>query len=214
MSENKTMTDDINRTVDGQRKVIVSEFLSLDGVMQAPGGPDEDREGGFEHGGWQMQYFDEIYGDTVSEGISTSDALLLGRKTYEIFAAYWPTADEEVSADFADVMNSIDKYVASRTLDAVEWQNSTLLEGDVAEAVAELKQQSGQDIRVIGSGELVQTLMEHDLVDEYQLMIHPLVLGGGKRLFRDGSKKTNLQLVDTETTGTGVVILHYETERE
>lgn len=214
MSENETMTDNISQTGGGQRKVIVSEFLSLDGIMQAPGGPDEDRDGGFEHGGWQMQYFDEVYGDTVSEGISTSDALLLGRKTYEIFAAYWPTADEEVSADFADVMNSIDKYVASRTLDTVEWQNSTLLEGDVAEGVAELKQQSGQDIRVIGSGELVQTLMEHNLVDEYQLMIHPLVLGGGKRLFRDGSKKTNLQLVDTKTTGTGVVILHYQTERE
>ena len=182
--------------------------------MQAPGGPDEDRDGGFEHGGWQMQYFDEVYGDIVFEGISTSDALLLGRKTYEIFAAYWPTAtDEEVSADFADVMNSIDKYVASRTLDAVEWQNSTLLEGDVAEAVAELKQQSGQDIRVIGSGELVQTLMEHHLVDEYQLMIHPLVLGGGKRLFRDGSEKIDLHLVDTKTTGTGVVMLHYRTDK-
>ena len=191
MSENETPTDDINRTGDGQRKVIVSEFLSLDGVMQAPGGPDEDRECGFEHGGWQMQYSDEVYADTVSEGISTSDALLLGRKTYEIFAAYWPTAKDEEDladiadfADFADLMNSIDKYVASRTLDGVEWQNSTLLEGDVAEAVAELKEQSGQDIRVIGSGELVQTLMKHDLVDEYQLMIHPLVLGGGKRLFR------------------------------
>jgi dihydrofolate reductase len=214
MNENETMIDGTSRTGNGQRKVIVSEFLSLDGVMQAPGGPDENREGGFEHGGWQMQYLDEVYTDTVSEGISSSDALLLGRKTYEIFAAYWPTADEEVSADFADVMNSIDKYVASRTLDTVEWQNSTLLEGDVAEAVAELKQQSGRDIRVIGSGELVQTLMEHDLVDDYQLMIHPLVLGGGKRLFRDGSKKTNLQLVDTKTTGTGVAILHYQTERK
>ncbi|MFH5800512.1 hypothetical protein [Haladaptatus sp. CMAA 1911] len=110
MSENETITDDINRTVDRQRKVIVSEFLSVDGVMQAPGGPDEDRNGGFEHGGWQMQYFDGVSVDTVSDGISTSDALLLGRKTYEIFAAYWPTAtDEEVSTDFADVMNSIDK---------------------------------------------------------------------------------------------------------
>ncbi|WP_435158311.1 dihydrofolate reductase family protein [Haladaptatus sp. DFWS20] len=215
MSANETMTDDISRTGDGQRKVIVSEFLSLDGVMQAPGGSDEDREGGFEHGGWQMQYFDEVYGDTVSEGIFTSDALLLGRKTYEIFAAYWPTAtDEEVSGGFANLMNSIDKYVASRTLDTVEWQNSTLFKGDVAEAVARLKEQSGQDIRVIGSGELVQTLMEHDLVDEYQLMIHPLVLGGGKRLFKDGSKKNDLQLVDTKTTGTGVAILHYQTERE
>ena len=188
------------------RDVIVSEFLSLDGVMQAPGDSDEDREGGFEHGGWQLPYFDEISADAVIEGLTSSDALLLGRNTYEIFAAYWPTADEE---EFADLMNGIDKYVASRTLDEVDWQNSTLLDGDVETAVAELKEQSGEDIQVIGSGELVQTLIQHDLVDKYQLMIYPLVLGSGKRLFRDGSKRTDLQLVDTKTTGTGVMILTY-----
>ncbi|WP_254532834.1 dihydrofolate reductase family protein [Natrinema gelatinilyticum] len=190
------------------RDLIVSEFLTVDGVMQAPGGPDEDREGGFEHGGWQQPYVDEIFAEAISEGIATSDALLLGRKTYEIFAGYWPTATDE--GEFADMMNSIDKYVASRTLDAVEWQNSTLLEGDVAEAVAELKRQPGGDIRVIGSGELVQTLMAHDLVDEYQLMIHPLVLGSGKQLFRESSKRTDLELVDTKTTTTGVVMLYYQ----
>lgn len=189
------------------RNIIVSEFLTLDGVIQAPGGPDEDREGGFEHGGWQWPYFDEDYADTVKDGLSSSDALLLGRKTYEIFAEYWPTATDE---EFADVMNSIDKFVASRTLDDVEWQNSTLLEGDAADAVAELKKQPGEDIRVIGSGELVQTLMQHDLVDEYQLMVHPLILGSGKRLFREGGERTDLELVDTKTTGTGVVIFHYQ----
>lgn len=190
------------------RNIIVSEMLTLDGVMQAPGGPDEDREGGFEQGGWVWPYFHEGYADTVEDGLSSSDALLLGRKTYEIFAAYWPTATDE--AELADLMNSIDKYVASRTLDEVEWQNSTLLEGEVETAVTELKEQPGEDIRVIGSGKLVQTLMQHDLVDEYQLMIHPLVLGSGKRLFGDESTQTDLQLVDMETTGTGVVVLTYE----
>lgn len=194
------------------RNIIVSEMLTLDGVMQAPGGPDEDREGGFEQGGWVWPYFDEVFADAVEDGLSSSDALLLGRKTYEIFAAYWPTATDEV--ELADLMNSIDKYVASRTLDEVEWQNSTLLEGDVETTVAELKEKPGEDIRVMGSGELVQTLMQHDLVDEYQLMITPLVLGSGKRLFGDESKQTDLQLVDTETAGTSVVVLIYEPAEE
>ncbi len=183
-------------------------MLTLDGVMQAPGGPDEDREGGFEQGGWVWPYFDEVFADAVEDGLSSSDVLLLGRKTYEIFAAYWPTATDD--EDLADLMNSIDKYVSSRTLDEVEWQNSTLLEGDVETAVVELKEKPGGDIRVIGSGDLVQTLMQHDLVDEYQLTITPLVLGSGKRLFGDESKQTDLQLVDTETTETGVVVLVYE----
>ncbi|WP_266082366.1 dihydrofolate reductase family protein [Haladaptatus caseinilyticus] len=193
------------------RNVIVGEFLTLDGVMQAPGGPDEDAEGGFEHGGWQMPYIDEVFEESVSEGIATSDAFLLGRKTYEIFAAYWPTATND--GEFADLMNDIDKYVASRTLEEVEWENSTLLEGDAAEAVAELKRQPGGDLRVFGSGEFVQTLMEHDLVDEYQLMIHPLILGSGKRLFRQGDERIDLELLDTKTTGTGVVILRYRVDR-
>lgn len=193
------------------RNLVVGEFLTVDGVMQAPGLPDEDTEGGFEHGGWQRPYFDEIFAEVVSEGIATSDALLLGRKTYEIFAAYWPTATEE--GEFADMMNSIPKYVASRTLDEVEWQNSTLLEGDVPRAVAVLKDQPGGDIRVIGSGELVQTLMAYDLVDEYHLGIHPLILGNGKRLFREDGERANLQLEDSTTTGTGVVMLQFRVDR-
>lgn len=195
------------------RKVVVSEFLSLDGVMQAPGGPEEDTEGGFAHGGWQMPYFDEVAGNAVSEGIAATDAFLLGRKTYEIFAAYWPSADaEETEEEFVNTMNRMTKYVASETLDEVEWQNSTLIKGDVAEEVATLKQQSGKNIQVMGSGDLVQTLMQHDLVDEYQLMIHPVVLGSGKRLFRDASDTTALRLVNTKTTTTGVIILTYQSE--
>lgn len=200
-----------NHTDETTRRVIVSEFLSLDGTMQA----DEDRDREFEHGGWQLPYYDDVYEDAV---LSSSDALLLGRKTYEVFAAYWPTATEEEefadmtndSDKLADLMNNSEKFVASRTLDEVEWQNSTLLEGDAAEAVAELKRQTGGDLRVMGSGELVQTLMQHDLVDQYQLMIHPLILGSGKRLFREGNKRTDLELLDTKTTGTGVVILTYQ----
>lgn len=189
------------------RKLVVSEFLTLDGVMQAPGAPDEDTEGGFEHGGWQVPYFDGV-DPAVADGLSAADALVLGRKTYEIFASYWPTASED--EPFTERMNSIDKYVASRTLDAVDWQNSTLLEGDVADAVAELKQEPGGDLVVFGSGELVQTLVANDLVDEYQLMVHPLVLGTGKRLFTDESVPTDLKLVETETTDSGVVDLTYE----
>ncbi len=193
------------------RKVIVSEFLSLDGVMQAPGGPEEDTEGGFAHGGWQMPYSDEVLGTAVLEGMAAADAFLLGRKTYEIFAAYWPSSDDE---EFADTMNGMAKFVASETLDDVEWQNSTLIEGDVAEGVARLKQQPGKNIQVIGSGDLARTLMQHDLVDEYQLMIHPVVLGSGKRLFGKASDTTALRLVETRTTTTGVVILTYQPEEK
>jgi dihydrofolate reductase len=157
------------------RKVIVTEFLSLDGVMQSPGYPDEDREGGFEHGGWQQPYFDEMFGEAVTEGFSTTDGLLLGRKTYEIFAAHWPNAPQD--DPIAPTINGFDKFVASNSLDEVEWVNSSLIKGDLVEEVTKLKQQPGKDLRVIGSGELVRTLMDADLVDEYQLMIHPIVLG-------------------------------------
>jgi dihydrofolate reductase len=193
------------------RDLNVISFLTLDGVMQAPGGPDEDREDEFEHGGWQMPYFDDE-DPTVAEWLAAADALVLGRKTYEIFASYWPTASE--NNPFAEPMNSIQKYVASRTLDAVDWQNSTLLEGEVTNAVRDLKQKSGGNLLVFGSGELVQTLMADGLVDEYQLMVHPLVLGTGKRLFREGGARTNLELVDTSTTGNGVVILYYRTAHQ
>jgi dihydrofolate reductase len=191
------------------RKVIVSEFLTLDGVMQAPGGSDEDREGGFEHGGWQMPYFDEVAGSAVDEGFRTAGGLLLGRKTYEIFAAYWP--NQPADDPFVGTMNSLPKFVASRTLEEpLEWENSTLLKGDVAKEVAKLKEEPGGSLQVIGSGDFAQTLMQNDLVDEYALMVHPLVLGSGKRLFKDGAVKIPLRLVDTKTSGTGVLVLTYE----
>jgi dihydrofolate reductase len=190
-------------------RVVVSTFLSLDGVMQAPGGSDEDRSGGFEHGGWQMPYFDEVGGQAVGQGFATTDGLLLGRKTYEIFAAYWP--NQPADDPFAAAMNGMQKYVASRTLqEPLQWSNSTLLKGNVVEEVNKLKEQPGKDLQVIGSGEFAQTLIGNDLVDEYRLMVHPIVLGTGKRLFRDGSKKTALRLVDSTTTTTGVLILTYQ----
>lgn len=190
------------------RSVIVNEFLTLDGVMQAPGNPEEDRSGGFEHGGWQLPYFDEAMGSAISEGMATSGGFLLGRRTYEILSAFWPNQPAE--DPFAAAMNSLPKHVVSTTLDEpLKWQNATLLKGDAAEAVAELKRQPGKDLQVIGSGELVQTLIQHDLVDEYRLMVHPLVLGSGRRLFRDGTTRTPLQLIGTRTTGTGVVVLTY-----
>lgn len=195
------------------RKIIVSEFLTLDGVMQAPGGPDEDRSGGFEHGGWQQPYFDDIDAKVVIQGLTEAGAFLLGRRTYEIFAAYWPTAPEEAQA-FADPLNNLPKFVVSKTLrEPLAWNNSTLIAGDVANEIAHLKRQPGNDIMVIGSGELAQMLMKHDLVDEYRLMIHPLVLGSGKRLFRDGGSKQTLRLLDFKTTSKGVIILKYKTEK-
>jgi len=195
------------------RKIIVSEFLTLDDVMQAPGGPDEDRSGGFEHGGWMLPYMDDILAKAVIQGLTEAGAFLLGRRTYEIFAAYWPTAPEEVQA-FADPLNSLPKFVVSKTLrEPLAWNNSILIAGDVVKEVAKLKRQSGNDIRVIGSGELVQTLMKHDLVDEYDLMIHPLVLGSGKHLFREGGSKQTLRLLDFKTTSKGVIILEYKTEK-
>jgi dihydrofolate reductase len=188
--------------------LIVSEFLSLDGVLQAPGDPDEDRSGGFEHGGWQMPYLDEAAGSAIAEGMAAAGGFLLGRRTYELFAAFWPSQPDD--DPIAATLNSLPKYVASTTLEGpLEWRNATLLQGDVAEAVAKLKQQSGKDLQVIGSGELAQTLMRQDLVDEYRLMIHPLVLGSGRRLFRDGNPRATLRLIDTKTTTTGVLILTY-----
>ena len=182
------------------RNLIVSEFLSLDGVMQAPGAPDEDRRGGFEHGGWQMSYFDEVFGKAITEGIAEAGGFVLGRKTYAIFAGYWPTAPAQEQA-VAEPLNRLPKFVASRTL--------TLLAGDVAEEVNKLKQSPGKDLLVIGSGDLVQTLIRHDLVDEYRLMIHPVVLGTGARLFRDRNAKRSLTLVDATTSSTGVLIATY-----
>lgn len=189
------------------RMLRVIEFLSLDGVMQSPGAADEDTEGGFQHGGWQRPYFDDVLGATAAEGMAETDAYLFGRKTYEKMAAYWPTAPDD--DQYGRHMNSTPKYVASRTLQDVEWQNSTLITGDVSEEVARLKQQPGKNIAVLGSADLVQTLLEHDLVDEFFLAVYPLVLGSGKRLFREYDQARKLRLVDSKPTTTGGVILTY-----
>ncbi len=191
------------------RKVIVNEFVSLDGVVQAPGGADEDPSGGFAHGGWHLGYFDDLAQKWVVEGLTRAGGFLLGRRTYEIFAAYWPTAPEEEQV-VAEPLNTLPKYVASTTLtEPLEWQNSTLLQGDVAEAVAALKQEGDDEVHVIGSSELVQTLIAHDLVDELRLMIDALVLGGGKRIFRDDSARRPLRLVDGQVTTTGAILATY-----
>ena len=192
------------------RRVIVNEFMSLDGVAQAPGGADEDPSGGFAHGGWHMQYMeDELARGWVLESIVQAGGFLLGRRTYEIFAAYWPNASEEEQV-IAEPLNSKPKYVASTTLtEPLEWQNSTLVEGDVATAVRALKQDDAGDLHVIGSTELVGTLIEHDLVDELRLMIDPVVLGGGKRIFRDDGLLRQLRLVDGQVTGTGAILARY-----
>jgi dihydrofolate reductase len=193
------------------RKVIVNEFMTLDGVIQAPGRADEDRDGGFEHGGWQTPLLDDVAQNSIVEGMAEAGGFLLGRKTYEIFAGYWPTAPEEEAA-VADPLNILPKYVASTTLtDPLAWQNSTVLRGDVAQAVAGLKGESGKDLHVIGSGELVQTLMHHDLVDEYRLMINPILVGSGKRLFRGDNDRKMLRLADSTISSTGVVIATYGT---
>lgn len=189
------------------RELVVNTFLTLDGVMQAPGGPEEDPEGGFEHGGWSVNYWDDVMGEWMTEFMGRPFDLLLGRKTYEIFAGYWPQATDQPAAK---PLNEARKYVASRTLKAVDWNNSTLLEGDVADAVAKLKDESGPEIQVHGSGNLIQTLMRHGLVDRYNVWIFPVVLGTGKRLFADGTVPVGLRVADTTVSTTGVVIARYE----
>ncbi|MHB0876750.1 MAG: dihydrofolate reductase family protein [Anaerolineae bacterium] len=191
------------------KKLVVSTLLTLDGVMQAPGDPQEDTEGGFKHGGWARLYSDADIGRVSSEGVAATDALLLGRVTYQIFARSWPYMPKD--DPMAKRLNSIPKYVWSKTLDKVEWNNSMLVKGDLTEEVTKLKQQPGSGVLVVtGSGQLARSLMQHDLVDEYVLMVHPLVLGTGKRLFTDGIVPLNLKLVDTKTTGSGIVVLTYQ----
>jgi dihydrofolate reductase len=191
------------------RKIVISEFLTLDGVMQAPGDADEDREGGFEHGGWQRRFPpDDRQMQLIGEAIGRTDAYLFGRKTYEIMAAYWP---EQPDTDFfASVLNPRPKYVVSRTLrQPLPWQNSTLIADDVVPRLRELKAQPGGDITVLGSGELVQTLLANDLVDELALFVYPIVLGSGKRLFRDGMGTHGLELVESVAGSNGAVTLIY-----
>jgi len=189
-------------------RVVVVNHLTLDGVMQAPGRPDEDLRGDFEHGGWATPYGDEVMGRVMSEGMAHGGALLFGRRTYEDFAAVWPNRKDN---PFTEVLDRRQKYVASTTLrEPLPWSNSTLLKGDAAHAVAGLKEHSEEDLTVLGSGELVQSLMRHDLVDEYLLTIHPLVLGSGRRLFPDRGAFAALRLVETKPTTTGVLIARYQ----
>jgi dihydrofolate reductase len=191
------------------RKVIVQEWMTLDGVVQAPGAADEDTTGGFKYGGWHLRYFDDLSQKWVVEDLAAAGGFLLGRRTYEGFAAHWPNASEEEQI-VAQPLNTRPKYVASRTLtEPLEWQNSTVLQGDVAKAVAALKQEDGGDLLVIGSTEFVQTLIEHDLVDEFHLMIDPLIVGGGKRIFRDDGALRPLRLVDSKVTTTGAILATY-----
>lgn len=189
------------------RKLIVSTFLTLDGVMQAPGGPGEDEEGGFSFGGWSVNYWDEMMGEVMDEAMSVPFDLLLGRKTYDIFAAYWPNATDEAGGR---PLNEATKYVASRGRPALDWSESVLIEGDAAEGVAALKRGDGPELQVHGSGDLIQTLMRHGLVDEYRLWVFPLVIGTGKRLFAEGTIPAALRLVDSKVSTTGVVIGTYE----
>ena len=188
------------------RKVVVNEWMTLDGVVQAPGTADEDTSGGFKHGGWHMPYFDDLSRNWVVEGYTDAGGFLLGRRTYELLASYWPHASEEEQV-IAEPLNSLPKYVASTTLkDPLEWEHSTVLQGDVAEAVSTLKKEDGGDLHVIGSPAFVQTLIEHDLVDEFRVMIDPLVAGGGKRLFRDGGALRPLRLVESQVTTTDAIL--------
>jgi dihydrofolate reductase len=186
-------------------KVVVLTNLTLDGVMQGPARPDEDRRGGFEHGGWAAPY---AAMEATGNNFASAGALLFGRRTYENFYAVWP---KQTNSPYTEFLNTIPKYVASTTLkEPLPWSNSTLLKGDAAQAVSQLKQQPGKDLLIMGSGELIQSLMRANLIDDYVLLIHPLVLGSGRRLFPDGGAAATLRLVATSTTDKGVVIATYQ----
>jgi len=187
------------------RKLIVSAFVSLDGVMQAPGGPEEDPSGGFEYGGWTFPFWDEVGGEAMSESFAKPFDLLLGRRTYEIFAAHWPYQKGEI----ADPFNAATKYVATSSVEPLAWQNSIRLEGDLATAVARLKEGDGPDLLTQGSSVLVQSLLAAGLVDEMFLLVFPLLLGKGKRLFGEDAKPGEWSMVDTRTSTTGVVMSRY-----
>ena len=188
------------------RKLTVNTFLSLDGVMQAPGGPREDGEGGFSQGGWSVNYWDDRMGGMMGDFMAEPFDLVLGRRTYDIFAAHWPHTSEELGSG---PLNNAVKYVASRGKPDLGWEKSVLLVGDAAESVAELKQGDGPELQVHGSGDLLQTLIGADLIDEYRLWIFPVLLGPGKRLFAGGTVPAGLRLIDSTTSTTGVVISTY-----
>lgn len=190
------------------RKLVVLSFITLDGVMQAPGGPEEDPTGGFKHGGWVAGYFDDFLGKVMAKQMSKPFDLLLGRKTYEIFAAHWPyvkTNGDPIAAG----INNAKKYVASKTLITLDWSNSELIRGDIAKEVKKLKEQDGPVIQVHGSGSLIQTLLKHDLVDELWLKIFPITLGRGKRLFAEGTIPVGFKLLESEISPSGVIVATY-----
>lgn len=187
------------------RKIIVLSFITLDGVMQAPGGPEEDTEGGFKYGGWTVPYFDEFSENLMNEQMKQPFELLLGRKTFEIFAGYWPQHENEWPG-----INKAKKYVVSNTLIKPTWNNTELIKGDVIEKIKKLKQQDGPDIQVYGSSVLIQTLLKHDLVDELWLKIFPITLGSGKRLFGDGTIPAAFKLTDSKVSPSGIIIANYK----
>jgi dihydrofolate reductase len=189
------------------RKLLVNTFLTLDGVMQAPGGPGEDDSDGFTLGGWSVNYWDDLMGDVMGEVMSAPFDLLLGRRTYDIFSAYWPHATDNPGAK---PLNDATKYVASRSHRELEWKPSVLIDGDAAEGVAALKREDGPELQVHGSANLLQTLLRQNLVDEFRLWVFPVVIGSGKRLFADGTIPAGLKLVDSKVSTTGVVIGTYE----
>jgi dihydrofolate reductase len=191
------------------RKLVVTTFLTLDGVMQAPGGPEEDPSGGFEHGGWLVPHADEDMGRQMDEWFSGAEDFLLGRGTYEIFVGFWPKVPTD-SDPIAKALNTLPKHVASRTLERVDWEGARLIQGDVPDAVRSLKERDGGELQVHGSAGLIQTLLEHDLVDELRLIVFPVVVGTGKRLFADGTVPAGMRLTSSSTTSTGAVILTYE----
>ena len=190
------------------RELIVLSFITLDGVMQAPGGPEEDPTGGFNYGGWTVGYWDDFLGVVMGEQMAKPFDLLLGRKTYEIFAAYWPYAKSDDPT--AEKLNSAKKYVTSKTLRKLDWSNSMLVEGDTVQEIIKLKEQKGPELQVHGSGNLIQTLLKHDLIDEFRLKIFPITLGTGKRLFGEGTIPAGLKLVDSRTSTTGVIVATYK----
>jgi dihydrofolate reductase len=189
------------------RKIVALTFMTLDGIMQAPGGPDEDPSGGFKNGGWVAGYWDNFLGNVMGEQMTGPFDLLLGRKTYELFAAYWPhtKADEPGAKE----LNSARKFIVSRGLRKLEWANSVLVSGDVVGEIKKLKRQEGPEIQVHGSGNLIQTLLKHDLIDELRLKIFPITLGVGKRLFAEGTIPSGFKLLDFRTSTTGVVVATY-----
>lgn len=189
------------------RKLTINTFVTLDGVMQAPGGPEEDTDGGFKYGGWSFHYWDEMMGKTMDERMSKPFDLLLGRKTYEIFAAHWPHIKNDPAAD---KLNSVTKYVVSTTLHKAEWNNSSLIKNDVVNTIRKLREQEGPEIQVHGSSNLIQTLIKNNLIDEYHIWTFPVTVGKGKRLFDEGTIPSNMKLVNSRTSTTGVVITVYE----